>query len=66
MAEFVASGWEDLTPIPQYEGEDPVVQIAYPEDCKSPFYYPLLHEHYLILFCAHSCNANGTFPSPYC
>eukprot|EP01031_Cornospumella_fuschlensis_P034765 gene34765-42099_t len=34
MTEFCGSEWEDLTPIPQYEGEDPVVQIAYPEECK--------------------------------
>lgn len=27
-------GFEDVTPIPQEDGNDPVVPIAYPQNCK--------------------------------
>lgn len=35
MTEFVDDDtWGDLTPIPQDEGPDPVVQIAYSDECE--------------------------------
>eukprot|EP00981_Chlorochromonas_danica_P012655 scaffold5245_cov183-Ochromonas_danica.AAC.6 len=46
MTEFVDDTWSDLTPIPQDEGPDPVVQIAYSDECE--IFYPRPY-HIIIL-----------------
>jgi hypothetical protein len=55
MSVFQSDDWSDVIPIPQYEGPDPVVQIAYPEECKILLILRTIVDG--LLSC--SCDTNG-------